>query len=244
MRPLEAARTLSKRCRELGFQDPVAWTYDPLHYAWDGHRQYVERYGDAPKAALLVGMNPGPWGMGQTGVPFGDPDVVRERMGIEAIDVHPPEDEREDRPVYGIESPRNEVSGTRLYEGLAEAFGTLDAAYERVFVANYCPLLFFDEEASNVTPPKLRKADREALFESCDEHLDALLDHFDPDHVVGVGRFAEERAEAVLDERGDDTPLHYLMHPSPANPHANKDGGDAWRRALREALAGCDLAEA
>lgn len=241
MDPLAAARELSKRCGSLTFQDPVAWTYNPLEYAWDGHRQYVQLFGQAPKDVLVVGMNPGPWGMGQTGVPFGDPDVVRERMGIEAIDVHPPPEHTDERPVYGLESPRNEVSGTRLYEGFADAFGTLKAAYKHLFVANYCPLLFFDEEASNLTPPRLRKADREALFEVCDAHLDALIEHFDPDHLVGVGRFAERRTNAVLDARGEDRPVHYLLHPSPANPMANKDGGDHWRRELGKALDACGL---
>lgn len=236
MVPLDAARTLSKRCGELSFQEPVAWTYNPLAYAWDGHEQYVRLFGDAPKSVLFVGMNPGPWGMGQTGVPFGDPDVVRSMMGIEAIDVHPPAEPREDRPVYGLESPRNEVSGTRLYEGLADAFGTLKAAYEGLFVANYCPLLFFDDEASNLTPPRLRKADREALFEVCDEHLSTLIGHFDPDALVGVGRFAERRIEAVLDDRDEDRQVSYLLHPSPANPMANKDGGEHWRRQLDEVL--------
>ncbi len=241
MDPLTAARELSKRCGALEFDDPVAWTYDPLTYAWDGHRQYVQRFGDAPKQVLFVGMNPGPWGMGQTGIPFGDPDIVRDKMGITGIDVHEPPEHREDRPVYGLESPRNEVSGTRLYEGLAEAFGSLKAAYQHLFVANYCPLLFFDEDASNLTPPRLRKADREALFEVCDVHLDRLIEHLDPEHLVGVGRFAERRVDAVLEDRGEERPVHYLLHPSPANPQANKDGGAHWRRQLAEVLTDTGL---
>lgn len=241
MDPLEAARELSKRCDDLTFQEPVAWTYDPLAYAWDGHRQYVQLFGDGPKPVLMVGMNPGPWGMAQTGIPFGDPDCVREAMGIEAIDVHEPPEHRDDRPVYGLASPRNEVSGTRLYEGLIDAFGTLKNAYEHLYIANYCPLIFFDDEASNLTPPRLRKADRKALFEVCDAHLDRLVDHFDPEHLVGVGRFAERRIEAVLEERGEERSVRYLLHPSPANPQANKDGGEHWRRQLIELLEACEL---
>jgi single-strand selective monofunctional uracil DNA glycosylase len=239
----EAAQRTAKRCGALTFDEPVAWTYNPLDYAWEGYASYLERFADDPKQALFVGMNPGPWGMGQTGVPFGDIDCVTDGMGIEA-EVDDPRDHRPDeRPVHGYDCPRNERSGTRLYGGLAEAFGTLEDAYEHLFVANYCPLLFFDEEGSNITPPRLRKADREALFEVCDEHLSRLVDHFDPQALVGVGRFAERRIEAVLEARGEQRQVEYLLHPSPANPMANKDGGDFWRAQLAETLEACGIGE-
>ncbi len=233
---LKAAQGLCDQCIEVECNQPVVCTYHPLEYAWDGHRRYVERFGQAPREVLVVGMNPGPWGMGQTGVPFGDPTMVRDEMGIEEIDVHRPRNAIEDRPVYGLESPRSEVSGTRLYSGLIDAYGSLDEAYERLFVANYCPVLFYGEGASNITPPKLRKADRQKLFEACDEHLHQLLDYFEPERVIGVGRFAERRAQAVIDQRGEDTPVEYLLHPSPANPHANRDGGRYWEEKLQETL--------
>jgi len=234
MHPLEAGREVAKRCDAIDYSDKVAWTYDPFDYAWDGYRQYVEKLGEGPRQALFVGMNPGPWGMGQTGVPFGDPDQVC-AMGVTEIDVTEPTDYRSDeRPVHGLDSPRNEVSGTRLFEGLARVFGSLPDAYQHLFVANYCPLLFFDDTGSNLTPPKLLKADREPLFAACDEHLDRLVNYYDPDALVGVGRFAERRIEAVLDDRDEDRTVEYLLHPSPANPHANRDGGQYWQDQLDE----------
>jgi single-strand selective monofunctional uracil DNA glycosylase len=244
MELLEHARETAEACQALDYEDPVAWTYNPLDYAWEGYRAYLERFASEPKDALFVGMNPGPWGMGQTGVPFGDVDCVRDRMSIDDVEIGTPAKHREDeRPVHGLDCPRNERSGTRLYEGLAERFGTLEQAYGHLFVANYCPLLFFDEEASNITPPRLRKADREALFELCDEHLSRAIEHLDPDALVGVGRFAERRIEAVLEQRGEQRQVEYLLHPSPANPMANKDGGDHWRTQLDEALDACGLDE-
>lgn len=219
----------------------MASTYNPLAYAWDGYKQYVNRFGSGTKHVLFVGMNPGPWGMGQTGIPFGDPVAVQDLMGIKEIQVHGPEDMIEGRPVEGLMSARREVSGTRLWEGLSEAFGGLNAAFEMLFVVNHCPLLLFDADGTNLTPPRLRKADHEALCGVCDEHLARLIEHFEPKHVVGIGRFAERRANAVVEDKGFDAQVSYLLHPSPANPHANRDGGDAWRRALREALDACGI---
>lgn len=241
MRVLEAAQEVSKGCDQLSLGDPVAFTYNPLAYAWDGYKQYVNRFGSGTKRVLFVGMNPGPWGMGQTGIPFGDPVAVSELMGIEEMRVHAPEDEREGRPVHGLMSPRREVSGTRLWEGLDEVFGGLTAAFEMLFVVNHCPLLLFDDEGKNLTPPRLRKEDHDALCEVCDLHLARLIEHFEPGHVVGIGRFAEERANEVVARDGLDAQVSYLLHPSPANPHANKDGGDAWRRGLEDTLETCGI---
>lgn len=244
MTPLDAAQRLSKAVDGLAFQEPVAWTYNPLSYAWDGHRRYCQRFGQEPlpRPVLMVGMNPGPWGMGQTGVPFGDIDMVR-AMGIEAATIEQPAAVREERPVEGFDCTRNEVSGTRLYGGLQELFGSLPAAYERLYVANYAPLLFFDEDGGNLTPPRLRKADRQALFEVCDEHLVALIEHFEPETIVGVGRFAERRSKAVLGQTDHEAEVTYLLHPSPASPMANKDGGAYWQAQLRETMAAAGLAD-
>ncbi len=239
MHPVEAARQLSKRCHDMPFEAPVAWTYNPLAYAWDGHRQYAEAFGGTPlpRPVLLLGMNPGPWGMGQTGVPFGDVDKVR-AMGITEIDVAQPDDPRDARVVEGLACQRNEVSGSRLYGGLEQVYGTLQQAYQHLFIANYCPLLFFDEDGGNLTPPRLRKSDRQRIFEACDEHLDALIDHFQPTTIVGIGRFAQRRATAAVAKREDEHAIEvtYLLHPSPANPHANKDGGRHWQAQLVEVL--------
>ncbi|MDX1612095.1 MAG: single-stranded DNA-binding protein, partial [Candidatus Thermoplasmatota archaeon] len=227
---MEAAQRLSKACDGLTFQHPVAHVYNPLSYAWDGQRQYIERfaYDPLPRPVLFVGMNPGPWGMGQTGVPFGDVDKVQ-AMGIEEIEVQQPAEPLDKRPVDGLDCHRNEVSGTRLYTGLQAVYGTLQEAYQHLFIVNYCPLLFYDEDARNLTPPRLRKADREAIFEVCQEHLIHLIEHFQPDHLVGIGKFAQRRANAALEAMGrDDEEAGYLLHPSPANPMANKDGGAYW----------------
>ena len=81
---LGAARELSRSLAKLEFPAPVAHVYDPHQYAWAPYEAYVTRYGATPKRVVLLGMNPGPFGMMQTGVPFGEIAAVRDWMGIRA----------------------------------------------------------------------------------------------------------------------------------------------------------------
>ena len=83
---LDAASGLVDALAPLGFAEPVAYVYQPLSYAIDGYRAYVERWGASEREVLWIGMNPGPFGMMQTGVPFGDVAKVRDFLGIEAPD--------------------------------------------------------------------------------------------------------------------------------------------------------------
>ena len=59
---------LNAHLRGLSFAEPVRYTYNPLEYAWETHRCYVEKYCQAGQSILFLGMNPGPFGMAQTGV--------------------------------------------------------------------------------------------------------------------------------------------------------------------------------
>ena len=69
---LAATAELRDEVDALRFSEPVAWVYNPLHYAWPLHEKYVRTWGASPRRVLMMGMNPGPWGMAQTGVPFGE----------------------------------------------------------------------------------------------------------------------------------------------------------------------------
>ena len=127
-------------------------------YARAPHEQYLRRYGDArPSRVLLMGMNPGPFGMAQTGVPFGDVRMVRDFLGIEAPVARPPR-EHPARPITGFACARSEVSGTRLWGWARDRFGTAERFFERFFVVNYCPLVFMEESGRNRTPDKLPPA--------------------------------------------------------------------------------------
>jgi single-strand selective monofunctional uracil DNA glycosylase len=210
---------LKRELARLRFGPPVAWVYRPLEYAWEPHRRYLLRYGDGPKQVLLVGMNPGPWGMAQTGVPFGEVAAVRDWMGIEGP-VGVPDRLHPKRPVTGFACTRNEASGRRLWGWARKNFGSAEVFFKRFFVANYCPLMFIDESGANRTPDKLKGAEAASLVAACDRALRGTVEQLSPEFVVGVGRYAAERARSAL--AGLPATVGGITHPSPANPRANR----------------------
>jgi single-strand selective monofunctional uracil DNA glycosylase len=223
------SRELSRAVTSLTFQDPVACVYNPLDYAREPHERYLERWGSGKKQVLLLGMNPGPFGMAQTGVPFGDVDMVKGWLEIEGA-VTKPTREHPGRPVLGFACARGEVSGRRLWGFVRDSFGTPARFFERFFVWNYCPLAFLEASGKNRTPDKLAKSDQAALFAACDAALDRVVNELGVTHVIGVGAFATARAMRALANR----PLRLgtVLHPSPASPRANL----GWERLAREDL--------
>jgi single-strand selective monofunctional uracil DNA glycosylase len=228
---IHIARELGDEANRLHFAPPVTHVYNPLDYAWDAHRQYLARYGAAPKEILFLGMNPGPWGMAQTGVPFGEVHAVREWLRIDAA-IGRPDHEHPKRPVEGLGCTRSEVSGARLWGWARDVFGTPERFFTRLFIANYCPLAFLEEGGRNRTPDKLPAAERQPLVEVCDRALRRTVEHLQPRWVIGVGAFAEGRARAALD--GLDVVIGRILHPSPANPAANRGWAEKASRELRE----------
>ena len=217
--PVRIARDLALGLEELSFDPPVAYVYNPLVYARRGFERYVERYARPGTEVLLVGMNPGPFGMAQTGVPFGDVSMVRDWLAIEEP-VDRPANEHPRRPVEGFSCHRHEVSGTRLWGWARDRFGSPERFFERFFVGNWCPLLFLEASGRNRTPDKLPAAERQPLYELCDDALVRLVRWVEPRFVVGVGGFAAERARAALGESGPR--IGSILHPSPASPIANR----------------------
>ena len=224
------AAELKKELQELRFGPPVARVYNPLEYAEAPHRQYLRRYGKRPKEIVLVGMNPGPWGMAQTGVPFGEVGAVRDWMGIEAP-VGRPRQPHPRRPVLGFGCTRREVSGQRLWGWARKHFGSADAFFARFFVANYCPLMFMAESGANLTPDKLRTAEARPLLAACDRALRQTIACLKPVLVVGIGQFAAQRARVALE--GLAPKIGGITHPSPANPKANR----GWESLINQELA-------
>ena len=234
---VSVAQRLRERTRALRFAAPVRHVYAPLDYAWAPHRVYLQRYGHEPREVLLVGMNPGPFGMAQTGVPFGDVGMVRDWLGIEAP-VERPADEHPRRPVLGFGIGRGEVSGARLWGWARDRFGTPERFFRRAFVWNYCPLCFLDDGGRNVTPDKLRPREaRERLFAICDEALAATVAHLRPAVVVGIGRFAAGRSRPVAEAAG--ARWGTAPHPSPASPLANRSWPDVFDAALLDLGIDC-----
>jgi len=231
---VEIAEELRDAVSSLEFDDPVTHVYNALEYAWPMHRAYLERFGAAPKEAVFVGMNPGPWGMAQTGVPFGEIAAVRDWMGLSGL-IGRPDAEHPKRPVLGLECPRSEVSGRRVWEWARGAFGAPDAFFARFFVANYCPLLFLEASGRNRTPDKLPAGERKPLEQACDHALRRTVEALETPLVVGVGAFAARRAERALDGLG--VRIGQILHPSPASPAANR----GWAPQVNAQLKALDV---
>jgi single-strand selective monofunctional uracil DNA glycosylase len=216
---VKAARDLAAQADKLRFGAPVSRVYNPLVYAWDAHEMYLRRFGAAPKEVVFLGMNPGPFGMAQTGVPFGEISAVRDWMKIRAA-IGRPAREHPKRPVLGFDCARSEVSGQRLWGLFARRFVTAEEFFARHFVVNYCPLAFLTASGSNLTPDKLRPAESEPLARICDAHLRRVLETLRPKWIIGVGSFARERAEIAA--AGLPMQVGQILHPSPASPAANR----------------------
>ncbi|MFM1990016.1 MAG: hypothetical protein RJA99_2973 [Pseudomonadota bacterium] len=239
---LDAARDLSAELAPLRFGPPVAHVYDPLQYAWAPYEAYVRRYGATRKRIVLLGMNPGPFGMMQTGVPFGEIAAVRDWMGIEGS-VGRPGDEHPKRPIEGFGCRRSEVSGRRLWGWAAARWGGADAFFADAFVLNYCPLVWLEASGRNRTPVQLPAAEIEPVHAACDRHLARALAALAPQWAIGVGGFAEKRLQTVLQGGLVDGALArgvriaQILHPSPASPAANR----GWAEAVDAKLVGLGL---
>ena len=240
---LDAARLLSDELAHLRFPAPVAHVYDPLQYAWGPYEQYVTRFAATPKRVVLLGMNPGPFGMVQTGVPFGEVAAVRDWMGIRAP-VHKPAREHARRCIEGFDCARSEVSGRRLWGWAAQRCGPAERFFEHWFVLNYCPLALLEASGRNFTPDKLPAAILQLLYAACDRHLAAALQALQPEWAIGIGAFADKRLRAVAQGALLDgtfarrLQIGCILHPSPASPLANR----GWAQAAQEQLADLGVA--
>ncbi|MDA3950409.1 MAG: single-stranded DNA-binding protein [Spirochaeta sp.] len=239
---------------------PVSAVYNPLVYARTPWARYLRQHATAPRRVVFLGMNPGPWGMAQTGIPFGEVAAVRDWLEIEEP-VGQPDRIHPKRPIDGFACTRSEVSGRRLWGLFRERYGTATAFFSENMVINYCPLVFMDAGGRNITPDRLRSAQRRELLEICDRLLADTLAVLQPRYAVGVGRFAAERLRAVTAEkltaaRGRTAAAGYvhpspvpdastapasppqtvqILHPSPASPAANRGWADVATGQLRDA---------
>lgn len=229
-RLLQAADALSQALSPLCFGPPVTHVYNPLEYAREGYAAYLRLAGEGPKRVIFLGMNPGPWGMAQTGVPFGQVEWARGWLGIDAP-VSRPDPEHPKRPILGFECARREVSGSRVWGAIARHFETPAAFFAGNLIVNYCPLVFMEESGRNRTPDKLPASERVPLFEACDRHLQEVVRILQPEWIVGIGAFAEERARLAL--AGAPVRTGRILHPSPANPLTNQ----GWEPIVARELA-------
>ncbi|TWU54441.1 Uracil DNA glycosylase superfamily protein [Rubripirellula tenax] len=229
-----AATQLRRSVDALTFAEPVTHVYNPLGYAWKAHQAYLSMANDAGSRVVFLGMNPGPWGMAQTGVPFGEVAAARDWLGIN-VPVDRPDNEHPKRPVEGFQCARSEVSGRRLWGLFADRFDTAKEFFEDHFVVNYCPLVFMESSARNRTPDKLSPSERESLDAICDRHLAKVLTALRPEYAVGIGAYAEKSMQRVVASISCDAVVTRILHPSPASPAANRDWAGTAKSQLIEA---------
>lgn len=240
---IESIMARTKQFRDwvssLDFSRDDITVYNPLEYAWEPHENYLRRYASTQKEVVFLGMNPGPWGMAQTGVPFGDVEAVRDWMGISG-NVDAPAHEHPARPILGFSTTRGEVSGSRLWGYMKERFGAAENFFSSNTVLNYCPLVFMETSGRNLTPDKLPKGDRMKLEQVCDDYLADMLHLLKPRVAVGVGKYAQKKLSQVIAGKAfvsteDRVPsIGWVLHPSPASPAANRGWAQQAEKQLSE----------
>ena len=230
-RLIAATERLAEALRDLSFSPPVAHVYRTLDYTWEAHRQYLERFGKGQKRVVFLGMNPGPFGMAQTGVPFGEVAAVRDWMNIEAP-IGRPDEEHPKRPIDGFQCQRSEVSGRRLWWLFADRFENAGDFFQDHFVLNYCPLVWMSATGANLTPDKIAAVEMAPVEAACLKHLQEVLLLLAPSYLIGVGAFAEERLRRAAHASGSKATIGRVLHPSPASPAANR----GWAAAAQNQL--------
>ena len=228
---LKAAKANRDAVGRLSFSKPVVSVYNPLVYAWRSFSIYARKYASAKKDVIFVGMNPGPWGMAQTGVPFGEVAMVKDWLGVVAS-IGKPDPEHPKRPIEGFQCSRSEVSGARLWGLFAERFGTAERFFDHHYVANYCPLVFMEASGRNRTPDRLSSAESAPLYVACDAHLRRVVEILEPKWLIAIGTFAEKRAAIAL--TGLQVEISRIIHPSPANPQANRGWDEEVTKKLQD----------
>ncbi|BCX47160.1 single-strand selective monofunctional uracil DNA glycosylase [Haloferula helveola] len=228
---IEISRALTERLRPLSFST-ASHVYLPTDYARKPHEAYLKRFGKGPKRVLFLGMNPGPWGMAQTGVPFGEIPAVKDWMGIDEP-VGKPDPEHPKRRIEGFACQRSEVSGRRLWGYFAEKYPQAEDFFAGHFVANYCPLVWMGETGANITPDKLPSSEMEPVEDACMEHLAKLLEILRPQYLIGVGAYAEAKLATAAEVVSSTATVGRVLHPSPASPAANRGWAEAAEKQLK-----------
>ena len=274
---IKTTRILADDLHALRRPAGVSHVYNPLRYMWPAHERFLSRHyvtdrasapdgrldfyepagATRPRRYLILGMNPGPHGMVQTGLPFGDVVNAAAMLGyrtgdqvpapdLAGVELHP------SRPVIGLSATRREASGERLWGGLAAIFGGLEQTLAACFAANYCPLAYFadDAQGTNVTPEDFGKKTIKGepnprhdpgyaaeLDKVCLPYLVRVARAMRVEVILAVGRYAEAKANIIAALQPDDSrparpKVVYLTHPSPL---ATRSAGE-WATMARHAL--------
>ncbi|XP_045776673.1 single-strand selective monofunctional uracil DNA glycosylase [Maniola jurtina] len=234
---LELADEMNEALNEFNLPPAVKCVYNPSIYARYTFEMYARKYCNTKKKIMFFGMNPGPWGMSQTGVPFGEISSVRDWLGIEGPVNKPPHEIRE-RPVDGFDCKRTEVSGKRFWGLLKTICGTPENFFKTSFVYNYINQQWMKSNGCNLTPGDFKVSDMEPLYNICDPIFVKILKLYEVEIVVAIGKFCETRAQKAIKKYlpSSSIKILYLSHPSPRSVNNNN-----WEQKALEELKRHDL---
>lgn len=133
----------------------IHYVYNPLEYASDPHSKFIRQYCNSTKKIVFLGINPGPYGMCQTGIPFGEVEASRDWLQVTA-QVKKPFKECPNRPIHGFDCTRSEVSGKRFWTLFKNISVSPQIFFKNCMVYNYCPLAFMASNGNNVTPQEIK----------------------------------------------------------------------------------------
>lgn len=241
---LQHSKHLSETLNALHINDYTDdfFLYNVFDYAWNAWETYISMYAKNTAHTLLLGINPGPHGMVQTGIPFGHIPTVEQWLHITPIlKEHYPTHPK--RPIRGIAYKREEPSGKLLWHTIKNIFPTPEHFFSQCFMLNYSPLAFFtnDDKASNITPDKLPIEYRKQMEQYCSLHLMRYIQAFGITHILGIGKYAYNTATKLLKAETsasknktifEHIQVHYITHPSPLNPK-HKTFPDEFSRCLK-----------
>ena len=137
--------------REAGLR-----VWNPQRYGCELYARFAEEHlPPKPGALVAFGLNPGKYGMSQTGIPF--TDVTRAaRVGLA---LEPPGVAPRDLVPY-LKSYRVERSSDSVYRLLDALWGDAREGWRAMWAVAPCGLLFLEQDGANVTPADARLARR------------------------------------------------------------------------------------
>ena len=123
------------------------------------NKLYLRRDGAGRRRVVFLGMNPGPLGMVQTGVPLGRSRRFRDRMGIEAtVEKLATENPKRRSRVLPARAPRSAAGASG--DCSPSVSGLPRRSLRTILSPNYCPLA--SSIMGNLTPDKLLAAETAA----------------------------------------------------------------------------------
>lgn len=155
---------------------------------------YTRFFNDPEERTLILGINPGRLGGGQTGIAFTDPVVLEEVCGIR-----------------NSLQKRRELSSSYIYEFI-QLYGGPETFYRDFFISSVCPLGFVRDGKN------LNFYDDKKLLSVVDEFVSSAYDAhsampFSRDYIVIIGKENTRYFERLNSHTGHFSNIVTLEHP-------------------------------